>query len=91
MTEEAKSTFDPLPYQVNLSDNQACTGGTITVPKYRGKGLMTYGYFKRFEYLRKHGITTSRNVVNAGNVTSQKVHAKFGPIIYARARYIKIL
>ena len=91
MTEEAKCTFDPPPYQVNFSDNQACTGGTITVPKYRGKGLMAYGYFKRFEYLRKHGITTSRNAVNTGNVTSQKVHAKFGPIIYARARYIKTL
>ncbi|HEY92590.1 MAG TPA: GNAT family N-acetyltransferase [Dehalococcoidia bacterium] len=91
MTEEAKNTFDTLPYYVNFLDNQACTGGTITVPKYRGKGLMTYGYFKRFEYLRKHGITTSRNAVNAGNVASQKVHAKFGPIIYARARYIKIL
>ena len=91
MTEKAKSAMDYLPYQVHFSDNQACTGGTVTVPKYRGKGFMTYGIFKRFEYLRKHGVTASRNAVNTSNITSQKVHAKFGPTIYARARYIKIL
>ena len=91
MTEKAKSAIDYLPYQVHFSDNQACTGSSVTVPKYRGKGFMTYGFFKRFEYLRKHGITTSRNAVNTSNIISQKAHAKFGPIIYARARYIKIL
>ena len=91
MTKEAKSAFDPLPYQVYFSDNEACTGGIFTVPRYRGKGLMTYGCFKRFEYLRKHGITTTRNAVRISNITSQKVHGKFGPTIYARARHIKIL
>ncbi|MFC1980355.1 hypothetical protein ACFLVS_05900, partial [Chloroflexota bacterium] len=91
ITEKAKRTIDHLLYQVQFSDNQACTGGTVTVPKYRGKGFMAYGYFQRFEYLRKHGITTSLNAVNTSNIISQKVHAKFGPTIYARARYIKIL
>lgn len=91
LTERAKSGFDHLPYQVYFLDKQACTGGTFTEPKYRGKGLMTYGYFKRFEYLREHGITSSRNAVETSNISSQRVHAKFGPNIYARARYIKIL
>ena len=91
LTEEAKNPIDPYPYHVNFADRQACTGGTRTVPKYRGKGLMTYGYYKRLEFLREHGITTSRAAVNIRNIASQKMHAKFGPIVYARAYYTKIL
>lgn len=91
MTEEAKNSFDSLPYRVNFSDKQGSTGGTWTNPKYRGKGLMVYGYFKKFQFLREQGMRSSRNGVNAGNVASQKAHAKFGPKVYAKGRYLKIL
>jgi hypothetical protein len=91
MSREAKDTVDSLPYRVNFTDKQACTGGTWTHPHYRGRGLMVYGYFKRFEFLRERGFTSSRNSVVVGNIASQKAHAKFGPKIYARARYLKIL
>lgn len=90
MNEEAKNCFDSLPYRVDFAAKQACTGGTWTNPKYRGSGLMVYGYFKRFEFLRERGIETSRNGVEAGNIASQKAHGKFGPKIYAKARYLKI-
>jgi RimJ/RimL family protein N-acetyltransferase len=89
-TNEAKDTFDLLPYRVDFSSHEACTGGTWTSPKYRGQGLMKYIYFKRFQYLRENGIKISRNAVDVGNVASQKVHAKFGPRIYARARYLRL-
>lgn len=91
MTEKIKSAIGAPPYLVRFSDNQACTGGSLTLPKYRGKGLMTYGYFKRLEYLRKQGFTSSRGSVNTSNIAAQKVHAKFGPTIYARARHVKVL
>ncbi len=92
LSEEARKLFESLPYYgVNFSNKQACTGGTWTNPKYRGKGLMTYGYLKRFQFLKEKGIKSSRNAVEAGNIASQKVHAKFGPKIYAKARYLKIL
>ena len=52
---------------------------------------MAYGYFKRFEFLREKGFKSSRNAVDVGNNTSQKVHARFGPKVLARARYLKIL
>jgi RimJ/RimL family protein N-acetyltransferase len=91
MNKEAKNAFDPAPYYVDFANGEACTGGTFTVQKHRGKGLMAYAYCKRFEYLRDKGITTSRNAVAVDNVISLKVHAKFGPEIYARARYIRIL
>jgi signal peptidase I len=90
MNNKAKDTFDSLPYRVGFSSNEACTGGTWTWPKYRGKGLMKYIYFKRFQYLWERGIKTSRNAVGVDNAASQKVHAKFGPRIYARARYLRV-
>lgn len=91
ITEKAKRTFDPLPYRVDFSRKEACTGGTVTVPEYRGKGLMAYGYFKRFQFLLDNGITTSRNAVTKGNVASQRVHAKFGPRTHAEGRLLKVL
>lgn len=87
---KAKDTFDPLPYRVKFSSNEACTGGTWTWPKYRGKGLMIYIYFKRFQFLWERGIKISRSAVEVDNIASQKVHSKFGPRIYARARYLRV-
>jgi hypothetical protein len=89
LNEEAKRAVDDSPYKVDFSHKQACTGGTYTVPKYRGKGLMTYGSFKRFQFLREHGFETSRNAVSTDNISSQKSHAKFGPRIVARVRHVK--
>jgi len=90
MKEEAKNTFDTLPYRVDFAHGQACTGGTVTLPKYRGNGFMAYGYFKRLEFLREKGYKTSRNSVAADSKVSQRVHAKFGPKIYARARFLRV-
>jgi len=90
MSEAAKNCFDTVPYRVDFAAKQACTGGTWTNPKYRGRGLMVYGYFKRFEFLRERGIETSRNGVEAGNIASQKAHGRFGPEVYAKARHLKI-
>jgi hypothetical protein len=91
MNQEAKDSFDSLPYRVNFADGQGCTGGTWTHPHYRGRGLMVYGYFRRFEFLRDRGFTSSRNAVTVDNIASRKAHARFGPEIYAGARYLKIL
>lgn len=91
LTEEAKQTFEAVPYQVDFSNKEACTGGTLTLPKYRGKGLMTYGYYKRFQFLLENGIRISRNAVKSDNHISQRVHAKFHPKIYGEARFIRFL
>jgi hypothetical protein len=91
MSQEAKNSFDVLPYRVDFASGQACTGGSWSNPKYRGRGLMVYGYFKRFEFLKEKGIKSTRNAVDMGNVASHKAHARFGPKVYAKARYLKIL
>ena len=91
LDKEAKNCFDILPYQVDFSNKQACTGGTVTMPKYRGNGFMRYGYYKRFQFLLEKGYSTSRNVVERGNIASQKAHQKFNPRKYARGCYLKVL
>jgi hypothetical protein len=90
LSEDAKKTFDGVPYPVDFSNNEACTGGTLTLPKFRGKGLMKYCYFKRFEFLRQKGIKISRNAVRADNIISQRVHAKFDPSRH-KVRCVRLL
>jgi len=50
-TAEAKKACDNIPYKVNFSQRQACTGGTFTDPGYRGQKLMLYGCYKKFHLL----------------------------------------
>lgn len=90
-TENAKRCFDKLPYSVNFNLKQACSGGTVTITKYEGNGFMKYGYYKRFEYCRERGYTTTRNAVAINNIAAQKAHGKFAPTIYAKAYYVQIL
>jgi RimJ/RimL family protein N-acetyltransferase len=91
MNEEAKKCFDVLPYRVDFSGKQACTGGTWTHPKYRGMGLMGYVYFKKLQFLREMGMIAVRTVVAANNVAVQQLYNKLGAGRYAEARYLKFL
>lgn len=91
LTETAKRYVDDRPYKVYFSQGEACTGNTWTSPKFRGKGLMKYGYFRRFEYLRGLGIKTSRNSVDVSNTASRRTHDRFNPEIYSEAKSRKIL
>jgi len=90
MNKAAKSMFDNLPYKVDFANGEACTGGTETMPEYRGHGLMAYGYYERLRYLRDRGYRVSRNAVEIDNIASHKVQAKFSPKIYARGRHIRL-
>ncbi len=91
MTKAAKNAFDGLPYEVDFSNKEACVGGTVTIPKYRGLGLMGYGIFKKFQFLREIGVVTVRHAVGVDNMASRKPYEKFDSKIYAKARYLKIL
>jgi hypothetical protein len=91
LSEEAHKAVDNLPYRVDFLNHEACTGGTQTIPKYRNKGLMAYGHFKRIEFLREKGIVVSRNAVAKNNIASQKAHAKFSPRVHAEAKHLRLL
>ncbi len=91
LSEEAHKAVDNLPYRVDFLNHEACTGGTETIPQYRGNGLMAYGYVKRFQFLKGQGIVVSRNAVAKSNIASQKAHAKFNPKVIAEAKYLRLL
>jgi len=86
-----KPHADPFPFDVAFDDGEACTGGTYTMPEFRGKGLMAYGYYERFEYLRKKGFRFTRNSVETHNVSSHRAHAKFSPEILGTAHFKRVL
>jgi hypothetical protein len=91
MSQAAKDSFDSSPYRVDFAAEQACTGGTWTNPKYRGRGLMVYAYFKRLQFLWENGFKSSRNAVNVANAISLKAQIRLGPRMYVKARYLRIL
>lgn len=92
LTQPAKDSFDPLPYQVNFADKQGCTGGAMTNPKYRNMGLMRYNYFLRLEFLKENGRLRDRSAVARSNMAAQMGVANISGInIYAEARFLKLL
>ena len=91
MTEEAKNTFEPYPYRVDFLNKEACTGGDLTIPKYRRKGLQIYVSFKRTQFLWEKGIRVVRTMTAKDNIASQGVINKFNPRVCTKARYLRIL
>ncbi len=91
LDEKAKPHVDAVPFRVAFDKGEACTGSSHTFPRYRGKGLMIYGYYLRLEYLRVKGFTDSRNSVEVHNVSSHRAHAKFSPEITGVGRHRRIL
>jgi ribosomal protein S18 acetylase RimI-like enzyme len=93
MNERANRAINIYPIKIDFSKKEAYASGVWTRPKFRGKGLHTYVYFKVYDFLRTNGITTVRSIVAIDNIAAQKAHEKFAPQekIYARARYWRIL
>jgi hypothetical protein len=91
LNEAAKNTWNPFPYRVDFQHGEACSGGAVTLPEYEGKGLMTYGLYKRLEYLRARGIKKSHSITAVNNAASLKAQSKLSYKIYAQAHYWKIL
>ena len=91
MTGEAKKTLGELPYRVDFSNNEACSGGSWTNPKYRRMGISNYDNFKAFQFLNERGKVIERSSIPKSNISSQKSRQPNPPKIYAEARYLKIL
>jgi hypothetical protein len=90
LTTQSKATINLCPYKVDFTNHEACIGGAWTNPKYRGKGLFTYEAYKRQQFLEEIGVQVTRCVVESNNSISQKVHARFNDVLYAKSRYFRI-
>ena len=91
LSEEAKKAVDSLPCRVDFSNREAYMTDAQTIPKYRGKGLMAYGGFRRMQVLRERGVLTARYTTAASNTVAQRALTRFSGRKYARARYVKLL
>jgi len=90
-TQQARRTLDGLGFEVPFHDGVAWTGAAWTAPSYRGRGLLTYGSYRRFEYLLRQGFTASRGAVERTNYASQRTNMHFAPRIYAVGTYWRVL
>ena len=91
MTEEAMKILGEPPYRVDFSNNEACSGGSWTNPKYRRMGISNYVNFKALQFLDERGKVVERSAIATGNVASQRSRQPNPPKLYAQARYLRIL
>lgn len=89
--EIAKREIDQLPFKVDFSKGEVCSGGSWTDPRYRGKGLLSYVYSYIFPYLAEQGIRKDKFSIQEGNIASQKAHTKLNPTITGKIRYLRLL
>jgi len=90
-SEAAKKSFNDLPYKVAFENGEACAGTSLTVPKFRRKGIRTYGALLRYRYYKENGIHTQQGIKKVSNTRSLRSSARYGGKPWGRARYIKIL
>lgn len=91
LTERAKASLIGFPIEVNFDKGEVLGAGALTIPKYRGMGLMGYNSAKRYEFLANIEIIRSIGTVDKKNIFSQKAEAKAGAKSYGEARYLRIL
>jgi len=91
--QQANAAINMYPLRIDYSKKQAYASGVWTKPKFRGKGLHTYVYYRIYDFLRENGISTVLSIVATDNLAAQRAHDKFAPHekIYAQARYLRIL
>jgi len=89
--EEAKKNFNDLPYRVDFQNGEACAGTSLTVPKFRRKGIRIYGALLRYRYYKENNIHTQRGIKKVSNTRSLRSSARYGDKPCGRARYIKVL
>jgi hypothetical protein len=93
MNAEAKKSIDVYPCEIDFSRKEAYAGGVWTNPKYRGKGLHIYVYYKIYDFLRENGLTTVKSIVEVHNTAALKSHERFAPEekIKAKAHYLRVM
>jgi hypothetical protein len=91
LSDAAKHTFDRLPYRVDYTSGEGCTGGAWTLPSLRGAGLYAYVFGHELRYLRDVGRTVCRNSIGTGNVASQRGQARYGAQLCAVGRLYRVL
>lgn len=76
----------PIDYE-----HEASIGGTMTAPKYRGKGIYTWVYSQIYKYLREEGYSRAVFEVHKANIAAQKAQAKLNSTIWGEGHCLRLL
>ena len=84
----AYSDFHPFHMKY---EHTAYIGGTMTIPKYRRKGINVYVHSKIFQYLKEKGISMAIIAIEKDNVIAQDSQNKLGSIMFGKGYYLRLL
>lgn len=87
-TRKSYSDFYSFPIDYGY---EASIGGTMTAPKYRGKGIYTYVYSQIFQYLREKGYSKCVFETQKDNIAIHKAQAKLGSSIWGEGQHLRLL
>jgi hypothetical protein len=90
MNEQAKATVDDVPCHIDFINGEAFVGGEMTIPKFRRKGLKTYGVHLRDVFLKEMGVIKKHSAISVRNAANLKATIGRKNMIYAKALYIKL-
>lgn len=86
---KAGSDFHSLP--IGGDEHTAYIGGTVTIPKYRRKGINVYIHSEIFRYLKEKGLSRAVIAIDKGNIAAQNSQNKLGSNICGRGYYVRLL
>ena len=69
----------------------ACIGGTMTVPKYRRKGINVYVYSEIFRYIREKGLSKAVLEIHKDTIAAQSSQAKLGSYVWGTGHHLRLL
>ncbi|MBN1857166.1 MAG: hypothetical protein JW846_09475 [Dehalococcoidia bacterium] len=88
---EAREAIDWLPFDVQFDGGEALLGAVYTVPRHRGRGLLTYSTLRRLDYLRGAGFHTCKVAIATNNDHSNRSQIRLKSRIYAVGRLFRLL
>ena len=91
-TQEAKLTFDVLPYFVDFEGGEACGGGTLTTEPFRNRGLYRHVRAWRLRYCCEHGSHVLVDATAVNNTPSLRGMNRYNPrmrAFYRNRRFLR--
>lgn len=85
---KACSDFHPFPMDC---EHTAYIGGTMTIPKYRRKGINVYVHSEVFRYLKEKGLSRAMLAIDKNNIAAQDSQNRLGSRIWGRGYDLRLL
>jgi GNAT superfamily N-acetyltransferase len=87
----SKRAVDSFPYPADFDTIDSCTGGAVTMPHLRGKGIAAYRFSVQVSYLHSRGRRTCYNAISVDNIPSQRTVERYGATFDAVYRWRVLL